>query len=177
MSTILEGTLRTYTSERHDKSNWGDGPWQEEPDKATWVDDITDLDCMIHRGPSGALCGYVGVPRSHPLYGKDYNEPDVLVHGGLTYANACQEDVETESFGICHVPLEGREHDIWWFGFDCAHAFDLTPKYSSSDFMDWKKDDTYRDWAYVTEEVHELALQLRHIADTATAQSSGTTGQ
>lgn len=110
-----------------DKSDWGDGPWQSEPDKVVWVDPATDLDCMIHRGPSGALCGYVGVGPDHPWHGKKYNEVDVDVHGGLTYANPCEES-DDEADGICHVPAPGRSDDVWWLGFDCAHGFDFMPR-------------------------------------------------
>jgi len=28
--------------------------------------------------------GYVAVPKEHPLYGKDYNNIDIDIHGGLT---------------------------------------------------------------------------------------------
>lgn len=57
-----------------DKSTWGAGPWQSEPDKRQWTDAATGLPCLIVRGPSGALCGYVGVPKSHPLHGKGYGD-------------------------------------------------------------------------------------------------------
>lgn len=57
-----------------DKSSWTDGPWQHEPDKVQWIDAGSDLDCLIVRGPSGALCGYVGVPEGHPLFGIGYSD-------------------------------------------------------------------------------------------------------
>jgi hypothetical protein len=99
-----------------DKTDWLPGEWQNEPDKVQWADPVTGMTCLVRRTPHhGALCGYVGVPKSHPLHGKDYDAPDVDVHGGLTYADACQaEDAEQ---GICHI-AEGGEHEaLWWFGF------------------------------------------------------------
>lgn len=138
------------------------GPWQDEPDKIQWIDPATDLDCLISRGPSGALCGYVGVPPGHPWHGMDYDRIDVDVHGGLTYADACDEGGH-----ICHVPAPGRPKDVWWLGFDCAHAFDLCPRYE-----DLYKDrpwlspvcttplGVYRDVAYVRAEVTGLARQV-----------------
>ncbi len=48
-----------------DKSEWGPGPWQDEPDKAQWLDAGSRLPCLIVRGPVGALCGYVGLPPGH----------------------------------------------------------------------------------------------------------------
>lgn len=91
-----------------DKAAWGVGPWVSEPDKAQWVDPATGLDCLIVRNGGGALCGYVGVPESHPWFGKGYSactrspaceeswcghspESAITVHGGLTFADACHE--------------------------------------------------------------------------------------
>lgn len=38
--------------------------WDQEPDRKHWVQQ--GLDCLIVRNLMGALCGYVGVPPSHP---------------------------------------------------------------------------------------------------------------
>lgn len=136
------------------------GPWQGEPDKIVWIDPSTDLDCMIIRGPVGALCGYVAVPPGHPCHGKGYDDVDVRVHGGLTYANECGGH-------ICHVPQEGRPDDVWWLGFDCAHALDLTPaliRFHEMHGIDNPfKNDVYRDVEYVTNEVTQLAAQLKEL--------------
>jgi hypothetical protein len=153
-----------------DKSEWGDGPWQVEPDKVVWVDEATGLDCMIHRGNSGALCGYVGVPNGHQWYGQHYDNintlgPGVDVHGGLTFSEKCDETA-TEDHGICHVPEPGRPHDVWWLGFDCAHGMDVMPgleartravlsTYTPSDL--WRP--TYKNYEYVRKEVESLARQ------------------
>lgn len=73
-----------------DKSQWGDGPWQSEPDKKQWTGE-SGLPCLIVRGPHGALNGYVGVPKGHPAYGEHYDSIDVRAHGGLTYASHDKE--------------------------------------------------------------------------------------
>ena len=136
-----------------DKSGFPPGPWMDEPDKLVWVDEATDLDCMIVRGPLGALCGYVGVGPDHPNHGKSvwYDEggPSVDVHGGLTFSAKCDEEGT-----ICHVPQPGRITDVWWFGFDCAHAWDLVPRMT---YMEG----TYKDIEFVRHEVTELARQLK----------------
>jgi hypothetical protein len=217
--------IPTHEYRTIDKSTWGDGAWQAEPDKVQWVDEATGLDCLIVRGPSGALCGYVGVPESHPLHGKDYSgctrdprceenwcdhspESRLRVHGGLTFADACQEPTEEQWLAlpnkindagmlaeaakhpqgdsaerlarfreqesmtfeewrdyhmarrICHLPEPGRPDNIWWFGFDCAHSGDLSPKYAATlrGFRD--HGDEYRDIAYVQGECAQLAQQL-----------------
>jgi len=151
----MNSTLRNYREySTVDKSSWGDGPWQQEPDKVQWIDQTTNLDCLIVRGPIGALCGYVGVPEGHPLHGKEYDEPDVEVHGGLTFANLCA-DSKDEARHICHVPAPGRPDHIFWFGFDCAHSGDYTPEP-----MRHRADDVYRDLEYVRGQVESLARQL-----------------
>src|SRR4051812_36910623 len=86
------------------KTAWGNGPWQSEPDKVQWVDKATGLDCLaVLHDSSGHWCGYVGVPEGHPNFQKDYEqvEPWPEVHGGLTFASFCHEGDE---HGVCHVP-------------------------------------------------------------------------
>lgn len=44
--------------------------------------------CVVVFQSLGHRCGYVGIPITHPLYGKGYDEcPDISCHGGLTYAD------------------------------------------------------------------------------------------
>lgn len=137
-----------------DKSEWRRGAWDSEPDKIQWKDAATGLPCLIVRGPSGALCGYAGVSSSHPLHGQSYDAADEIeVHGGLTYSDGCGHG--REDSGICHKPSPGEPDNVWWFGFDCAHYGDLSPRHDRE-----YADGIYRDVAYVTREVARLALQL-----------------
>lgn len=107
------------TFDIEDKSQWIDGVWKIEPDRMYWVDDATGYDCLIHRSPgTGALCGYVGIKKSHPDFGKGYDDVDVDVHGGLTYADSC-------GWHICHQSDD--KEPVWWLGFDCGHFRDLSP--------------------------------------------------
>jgi hypothetical protein len=139
-----------------DKTGWGDGPWMNEPDREEWIH--AGYACLIKRSELGNWCGYVGVDNEHPYYGKGYNDASVSVHGGLTYADACQGT-------ICHVPAPGMPDDIWWFGFDCAHAYDYVPQLKAlMKRLKRHDDDVYRDLAYVKAEVNGLAEQLREIA-------------
>lgn len=149
-----------------DKSTWGPGPWQDEPDKINWTDEATGLPCMIVRGPAGALCGYVGVAEGHPLYRVDYGHkvfPYLEVHGGVTFTDGCQEN--GDGHGICHIPEPGQPDDVWWIGFDCAHGFDVMPGLESrmreSGMSYIEAIATYKDVRYVTTECTELAAQLR----------------
>jgi hypothetical protein len=162
MSVTVDREYRT-----RDKTGWGDGPWNDEPDKLQWVDEATGLDCLIVRGPVGALCGYVGVPAEHPWHGIDYGGLDADVHGGLTYSDRCQEG-DDESKGICHVPPPGRPVDVWWFGFDCAHSGDVAPTMDmhmreSGRMPIHEPYAAYRTVGYVQRECARLAEQLAAI--------------
>src|SRR3972149_7685208 len=59
--------------------------WETEPDQEEFVH--AELPCLILRGPMKSLCGYVGVPPSHPMYQKKYSDIDVVVHGGPTFSH------------------------------------------------------------------------------------------
>ena len=142
-----------------DKSKWKRGPWDSEPDKVQWQDAVTGLPCLVVRGPMGALCGYVGVGRQHPLHGQDYEKPGVVVHGGLTFADGCGPGAEDRA--VCHRPGAGEPDDVWWFGFDCAHADDICPCMGRPLVHDAQ----YRDLAYVTEQCALLAVQLKALED------------
>lgn len=163
-----------------DKTGWGDGPWMTEPDKEQWADEATGYPCLLKRNRSGALCGYVGVPEGHPWHGASYwpeaaegetLSPALLalqgveVHGGLTYADSCQEGPEGET--ICHVPAPGEPEPLWWLGFDCAHAWDLCPERVMREALRGLSrfhDETYRDVAYVKAECAALAAQAAKVA-------------
>lgn len=152
------------------------GPWDGEPDRVEFKH--AGLPCLMVRHPEGGhWCGYAGVPPSHPFHGvhydgdradeteeggwRDYeNSPcgRVEVHGGLTYSAACQGS-------ICHKAEPGEPDDVWWFGFDCAHAGDLSPQMLAyREIPGWPKFppgyETYRDLAYVHAETERLAEQL-----------------
>jgi hypothetical protein len=105
-----------------DRTGWARGPWDDEPDRVEWRS-AAGYPALIVRGPMGSLCGYVGLPPGHPMHGKnrsDTNVEELDAHGGITYAAACAGD-------ICHVPGPGESDDVWWLGFDCAHAGDYSP--------------------------------------------------
>lgn len=146
-----------------DKSTWGNGPWQNEPDKLNWKTEA-GLPGMIVRNGSGALCGYVAVAKGHPLFEVAYNAGDdysaspegtLEVHGGITYSNKCAGH-------ICHVPEPGEPDDVWWFGFDCAHSGDFCPSFGRMmpGILQTRFHESYKDIAYVRAEVEKLAKQL-----------------
>lgn len=135
-----------------DKSTWPRGSWDNEPDKIHFVDEATDMDCLIVRVQhSGHLCGYVAIEPGHPAHKANYNRVQVEVHGGLTYGAMCDEQGH-----ICHIPREGKPHDVFWLGFDHAHSGDLRPAQSDQIF----RGGVYRDLDYVLSECASLAQQL-----------------
>ena len=157
---------KTWHTMADEKAEWGPGPWQDEPDKEQWADEATGFACLIKRNRLGALCGYVGIPEGHPWHGKDYDEVPAEAHGGLTYASLCQEGPEGET--ICHVPAPGKPEPLWWLGFDCAHAWDLSPgldaMHKERGWSYAEIGETYKTVAYVKAECAQLAGQAAAVA-------------
>lgn len=157
-----------------DRHPSADGPWAGEYDKLGWVDEATSLRCIILRQRNGSLSGYVAVPSDHPLYGFDKDAIpsgiNLTVHGGLTYAAACEKNNDDERISICHVSKFVRRgtknvfndhEETWWLGFDTDLDCDLVPtlRHRSSAVVR-----TYRDQAYVYREIIRLAARLSEIA-------------
>lgn len=133
-------------------------PWETEPNHLEFK--ANGLPCIIHRVDHGALCGYVGVPPGHPLYGKDYDSTgEIEVHGGITYADSCQGS-------ICHKVSPGEPDDIWWFGFDCVHAGDYAPGFPGPDGRRFPigQPENYKTIEYVYAECESLANQLNALS-------------
>lgn len=129
-------------------------PWENEP----------NYEAFTHRGYQGivkrnshmlTLCGYIGVPKTHPFYGRDYDSVYGYLdcHGGLTFSGQ----------------FEDFPH--WFFGFDCAHAGDLMPSMFDLFAARGKEEnslfggllverDVYRTFDYVKSHVIQMANQL-----------------
>ena len=130
--------VRTALMELVRKSPEVNEVWKDEPE-VIWFR-ANGFQCQVARHMSqGHLCGYIRVGSDHPWYGKDFNNVDVEVHGGLTFAR-CIDKIST-------------------FGFDCAHLGDLTPYMASPPLVG--KDDVYRDIGYVVNQLVKLARQAK----------------
>lgn len=155
--------MKTYTfPERHPSIP---GPWENEPDKAQWIDPATDLDCLAVRNHMGNWCGYAGVLPGHLWHGKQYDEvdPHPEVHGGLTYSDFCMEGAE-DGPGVCHVPAPGRPAKVWWLGFDCGHHMDVIPRFIEQGYPELALGSylpEYRTFEYVQEQCAHLASQIQ----------------
>lgn len=149
-----------------DKSKWDRGPWDDEPDKVQWQDVVTGLPCLAVRNELGFWCGYVAITEDHPCFELPYDDEkvDLSCHGGLTFSGHCSE--HNPEHGICHVPAPGEPDNVWWFGFDCGHAFDFCPgvvatlKECKCYNPDLHEHDVYRTLKYVRRECAKLARQL-----------------
>lgn len=120
--------------------------------------------CVVVFGDLGFRCGYVGVPVWHPLYRVEYYDIDkpIDVHGGLTYSG-----------GSVDYPIESEA--LWWFGFDCGHAWDGFDYELSSELFPYQQQ-FYRNMHrsegqicssdYVAAECRSLAEQLKEFEQT-----------
>jgi len=129
-------------------------PWENEPDHAEWENEV-GYKCRISRMEgSGALCGYVGIPKGHTFWGVIYDEGDEEldaiaddVHGGFTYT-------------------EKGDDGYWYFGFDTTHADDFAPKLVELLIEFGRKDlpftdcMNYKTWEFVEDQIHWLGKRL-----------------
>jgi hypothetical protein len=177
----MNGAIDTFDADADYELDKAVGPWIGEPDKVQWIDETTGYDCLMVRNHFGAWCGYVGVSFGHPLFGREYGECSrpvqctgeawgcehtgeamLSVHGGITFTSFCDPEEKVE--GICHVPAPGRPEQVWWYGFDCGHAWDLMPGMATLRGMEGG---TYKDVTYVVEQVESLALQMKALETVA----------
>lgn len=114
---------------------------------------------MVLMTNQGHRCGYVGVPKGHPLYGVGYDQETVALKPIPSDTPAGQRS----PFTLMSMVLKGRipqspemafdvhggltfagtmDHSaikvsvggegLWWFGYDCAHFMDaLSPEYQA----------------------------------------------
>ena len=80
---------------------WNDGRTEREFEES-------DLQCCTRTIDMGHRCGYVALPKGHPLFGKDWDAcydvaPELNVDGGITFANGTD--------------------DTWILGWDAAHCW------------------------------------------------------
>lgn len=140
----LEWRLKHENPERFDEFM---KIFEKEGDEHEWTSK-EDYKCKILRSHMGMWCGYVFIPKSHPMYGKNYDDVNVEVHGGLTFGEPSDEE--------------------WVLGFDCGHAGDFIP--GMKEFILEKNSsgyqypvNVYRDKEYVIKETNSLSEQLYKI--------------
>lgn len=73
---------------------------------------------------AGYANGYVAIPKEHPYYGKDYDEIEIDIHGGLTFAgNGSKIEEAWPNIEIIEGNTKNLK-DSWVFGFDTCHYGD-----------------------------------------------------
>lgn len=157
-------------------------PWLTESREVTWIHETTGYTCHVKRQPAGFLCGYVEVPIGHPLHGVQYDWtiPASLVPAARAVLAGpvgqrgildcfIQADRPVEQMragflfdvhgGITFTGPAYWDHELgWWFGFDCGHAGDLSPRLGTM------SGDVYRNMPFVRAQCESLAEQLEAIA-------------
>jgi len=137
-------------SQSEKRAKWGEGPWVYESDQITWQDNETNLYCFaIRNSEMGTWCGYVAIDNTYSIYENKYDDIDVLIHGGLTYAgnidelfSAFAEDENLKNLSV--------------FGFDCGHAGDFIPFFKSNIL-----NGVYRNAMFIKQECASLAKQFQ----------------
>lgn len=111
------------------------------------------LDKGIYNGFNYAIvsygthpCCYVFLPKGHKYYGKNYDDIDIVCHGGLTYSN---DD-------LLFNPLE---NDKWVIGWDYAHYNDYHGSFSTRCGRVWTTKELLEDVKEVIEQLAESEVQ------------------
>lgn len=135
------------------KSEWGPGPWENEPDREVFTH--AGQKCLLRRTWHGIWCGYVLLAPGHPALSGNLNRFDV--HGGVTW----RDEVER---GFCLEGLEG----LMGLGFDCGHWGDIMPgleaelrRSSTRGYTGNGLGYTYRTIDYARAQLKALAEQVR----------------
>jgi len=82
----------------------------------TWLQGIT----------TGWGNGYVVLPKGHKYHGKDYDDINVDVHGGLTFSDAANELNDWPE-------IIAEDKGGWVIGFDTAHLDDDLNKWPDAE--------------------------------------------
>lgn len=132
---------------------WPKGPWDDEPNEEMFEHD--GFQCVILRNGMGALCGYVVVPASHPIYQDTWqNLTSLDVHGGITFSETGKYfNKHVASFGIENIIVDNNS---WVIGFDTCHWNDYIPGIPSSASPKY-----YKTFEYVKNEIINLVKQLK----------------
>jgi hypothetical protein len=180
ISTYTEWRHRT----KHETEKWGAGPWDDEPDAATWLDATSLYPSHAYRNTLGAWCGYVGVPEGHVLWGKGYANPwynnedatDVAIRQEWKFYHTlfsrvpAHRGITFDDFSAPYGVAEDRWPDYYWIGFDCAHSGDYVPGmillYDNNGKTIGKHRDQigqYRKFDFVKQKLHDMNVYLHMI--------------
>jgi hypothetical protein len=136
---ILRGVPKTVRT-LYDKSSWGPGPWQDEPDDVRWSDSVTGIRCMLWRASGvGRWCGHCSLPGGHP------------------WERLRAEDIPVSTVGHAITSkgvVNGDGGGLIWIGFECDG---LKPAVKVPARAHWLP---YRDQRYATGKVLRLTVDI-----------------
>lgn len=118
--------------------------------------------CRIIRSLSlMSLLGYVAIEKNHVFYNVGYDDINIDVHGGLTYASNKQpptvvKDTMTNKLDYITMPHHNKPKNAWWVGFDCSHYGDIIPAHPLLS----NGQDTYKGIEFVKNEIKGMVNQL-----------------
>jgi len=151
--------------------------------------EVEDLRCVVIMGSMGHRCGYVGVPKGHPLYGADYHKHSEALKSLL-------EKVKNEPFGkrgiLAAICWDGEKaspevifnvhggltysgggdypvtSELYWFGYDCGHYDDAKDLSAMSGelkavYTRLSQHGEVRGLEYCVGECESLAKQLKEV--------------
>jgi hypothetical protein len=176
--------------DQHDRSTWGKGLWDGEPDREQWSDSMTGYPCLAIRCDLGMWAGYVGVYPEHPAFGQEIDDLPGVNFWCYTDEHHFIEPWPVDPNAVVNVddPKESilqvvRMPDyLWFFGFDFAHAGDIIPsvvvamanvqRSLNRTALDKAFKSTYKDLAYVKKTCETVAIELARMAGTKTMDST-----
>lgn len=129
-------------------------------------------------------CGYVEVPKGHPLHGLDYSQEHPILRARvdehmqensqispINILCAAVVDGEVEATPVMAFNVHGGityaggtgeypgDGDGWWFGYDCAHAGDA----QKGEFAFSHPGDVFRDEEFCVDQCESLARQIASV--------------
>ncbi len=137
-----------------------------------------DYPCVVIMTGMGHRCGYVGVPKSHCLYGVGYSDKTdkltpyvdknkdmeldknkTAIIAWFCFTDCLRPGMVFQVHGGLTYSGESATYpvsrkDTWWFGYDCAHAGDGGGMFSTG---------VVRTAEYCKQECENLAAQLMEV--------------
>lgn len=137
----------------YDKSTWGKGEWQEEPDFIMYQDEESGFICIIRRNSkSGILCGYISVPVE---YDKIQEFIDMLREKDMSLIYV-KDPLDFVDFH----PLR-RNHYIQAFYFGCSALSYLNNAQYVSEMQKEDPSFTYKNILFFKEKLKRLCKKLK----------------
>jgi hypothetical protein len=113
-----------------------DADMEKYPPFRDYHSEFYGYDCYVCRSDlTGGWCGYVKLPKNHPVFKDKELMDSVIVYGGIT---------------------GGGKYEL---GFDCMHPGDIWP-ICPEGVSTRGKIPTYKDYAFIVEETKKFAKQL-----------------